>query len=152
RVAGRLRPHRKDSVSPADGGKVRAVRRIVLHPPGGRDIRLPLSSLVTLEATVGQGGVMRPVLLLSACLGCLVSGCGTVVNLLDGPPRGPGDSRPPNSAEGSLFGGVRRSAGLGVVGLAGGLLSIPSNGLAPETLGVAAEMTTVGLVALLDTP
>jgi len=81
---------------------------------------------------------MRPVLLLSACLGCLVSGCGTVANLTAPPP--PGRSDEMGKSECSPFGGVTLSAGWGA-----GLLV---HSLDPEQLAA----TGVGLLLLMDTP
>jgi uncharacterized protein YceK len=91
---------------------------------------------------------MRPALLLAACLGCLGSGCGTVVNLTAPPVSGRPDFVP---TECSPFGGVTRSALLGVGSLGLGLLGIPKSGCAEE-LGGWAMWTGAGLVALVDTP
>src|SRR5262245_55310367 len=77
---------------------------------------------------------MRPVMLVSACLACLGSGCGTVANLKD--PPSPGKTGEFGTSECSPFGGVTRSAGLAVCGLGSG-----------EALGIG-----VGLVGLVDTP
>src|SRR5215831_131794 len=106
--------------------------RIGLHASGGRDIRHPPPVLTILEAPLVRGGVMRPALLLSACLGGLVSGCGTVNNLTAPPlPSGSPEGGP---TECSPFGGVTRSALLSVYGLAGGLSSIPGNKLDAKQL------------------
>ena len=96
---------------------------------------------------------MRPVLLLTACLVCLVSGCGTVVNLTAPPVSGRPDFGPTDCFP---FGGVTRSAELGIGSLGSGLLCIPASGLnpaqLPEQMLGGAWLMGVGLVALVDTP
>src|SRR5437870_13592408 len=92
---------------------------------------------------------MRPQTLLFAGLACLLSGCGTVVNLASPPPPGPPGMIVPTAR--SPFGGVVRS------GLTGGLLGVGglgavTEGIEPKQLVEWAEHTTLGLGALVGVP